>query len=218
MHVVGCHYFHSAVARHFYKQRQNALLIGNVVILNFDVVVVAEQRLVSVHHLIRLVHIVIKQCLRKFAGKARRKTDYALGVVFKQIEIYSRLVVKPASIALADHFYKIFIAGFVFGKQHEVIEFGHFSACGNAHVHVFGDVYFAPDNWFYLKRAAFLYKIERIGFWIGVTDCRFYEFERAVHISVIGNCDSGHAQFSALIENSRKTRSAVQQTVFCVQM
>lgn len=122
-------------------------------------------------------------------------------------------MVEAVHIAYGNDLYEVFIARFVFRKQHEVIELRRFTPDALFDKHILAHINFAAYYGLYLKFPAVLEELERIGFRVGKAHGSLYELERSVHIAVIGYRDGRHIHFVSALKNVLYARSAVEKRI-----
>ena len=96
--------------------------VGQAVVLDLEVEVVAEDLLVGEGPAARLVGAAVEVHARDDAGDARRGADDALVVAAQHVERGARVVVEHvARRGLAHHFHEVDVAGLVLGQQDQVV-------------------------------------------------------------------------------------------------
>ena len=176
---------------------QHALLIGEAVILNFDVEMIpVKDGKIPLGHLPRVRLAPVDEALGDIARDAGGKGDQSLGMFFEQLIVDARAVVKAARKALRDQINEVLIARLIFAQQDQMAVFAR---AGQLFIHVFADIDLAADD---RMNPALL------GLLI--------EFDHAVHHAVIGDGAVLHAQLLHMIEQGRDAAGAVEQAVFGV--
>ena len=158
------------------------LLLLKTVILQFDVVSVAEQVLEPCGSFLRLVIAVMEKVLKYLAAKTCRKADEVLAVGSENFIIYSGFVVEAFSICDGRELHQVMIASVIHRKQDEMIEMVASFRCRTLVPPVFRiHVEFAADDGLYTGSLA-----------------GFVEFQRTVHVAVVRDGYGIHVVFLAL--------------------
>ena len=135
-----------------------------------------------------------------FSRNTARQTDKPLGMFPEKLKVNSRLAVKAFGIAQRHHFYKIFVALFIFAQQYKMIRVGIQPEIlvepGSA-----GNIHLAADDRLYPLSFALVVKIHS-----------------RKHISVIGHGKGSLPHFLCTAHHILYAAGAVKQTVFAVNM
>ena len=196
VNVVGGNKLNPRFPRKAHKQRQNLLLLGNAVILNFDIEILAERLFHFERKRLCLFVLARHQIARNTPRKARRKADHAVGVLFEYLVIDTRTVIIPVDESKRIELDEIDVARLVFGEQNEVI-----GVLVDMLAVVVYHVKLAPDDVFDTVLLAF-----------------FGKTERSVHIPVVGDRHGIDAVFLAVADEVVHFYSAVQKAVFGMKM
>ena len=197
--VVGGHQGDARALAHVDDAGDDALFIGNAVILDFqEEIALAEEGFHFAGVLLRLGDAAVQQKLVEIARKAGRQADQALVVLGEQLIIDAGAVIKAPGEGLAVQVHQVFVARLVFAQEDQVAVF----ALGiDLFVHVGAHVHFAADHGMDALCLAGLVKIDR-----------------AVQHAVVRDGAGVHAQRLQALGQLADAAGAVQQAVFAVQV
>ena len=175
--VVGGHQRATGTPRDFDELGDQRDLGGIVVVLQFDVEVVAEDILVLAGDGDRAFHVAFFEHGGDFGAEVAVDDDEAFVVFGEGFLVDARAVVEALGVGEGGELEDVFPADFVFDDDGEVI--GGFGDAVGVFVEagVWGDVEFAADDAF---------DVEFLGGGV--------PFDSAEEVAVIGECDGGHGE------------------------
>ena len=198
--VVGGHQRDARLPGKADEQRQNLLLRVDAMVLNFNVEVALTEQVVEIERGGLCLFVVPrKQRLGYLARKAGGKTHQTLVVLFQQFLVHPGFGVKALDEAGGDQLDEVFVARFVFAKQHQMV--GAVDAVHLVKAGAGGHIDLAADDGLHAGLFGGLVKVHA-----------------AVHHAVVGDGDGGLAQLLEAVEHAVDAAGAVQQAVFRVHM
>ena len=182
------------------QQRQNLLLLFNAVILDLDVIVSLPEQIVVIQcNLAGFLIIACEQCLRDFACKTGRKTDQAFVMLLQKFLVHPGLGVKTLNEAGRNQLDQVFITGFVFAQQHQMV--GAIDTVDLIETGTIGHIDLTADDGL------------DAGLFRG-----FVEIHTAIHHTMVGDGDGGLAQLLDPFKNAVDSAGTIQKAVFRVDM
>ncbi|SHE14664.1 Uncharacterised protein [Chlamydia abortus] len=121
MDIVGRHQRDSGFPAQADHLLHNLLLFRQSVILDFQIVILSEDSVISIGRSLRLLVLIMKQKLGNFPSETRAQTDQAFGVLCQMFMIDPRLVMEAFEMADRTKLHQIPVAGLVLSQQNEVI-------------------------------------------------------------------------------------------------
>ena len=178
-------------------------LFGDAVVLEFEVEIFgAESLLEPVDRAPGFFEVVVEDVLGNFAGEAAAESDEAFAVLGENFFVDARLVIVALEVGVGDEFDEVFVAGFVFGEENEMVV--NVFAAGAAFLfetRTGGDVDFAADDGFDVFSAEGLVKIDG-----------------AVEDAVVGDGEGAEVQFGGAFGEFVQAASGVEQRILGVKM
>ena len=177
-------------------------ILRGAVVLDLEVVVVAEDLLVPSRHLASHIGATTQNRLGDLATEAGRRDDQAVAVLLQQLLVDAGTGEDPASthppqVTDAGELHQIAIAGGVFRQHHQVVSLlllGLRVVDGPIdHIHLIAD--------------------DRLEI-CALTELQ--QLNRAVHHAVIGQGDGWHAQLLRPLHHGRQLRRTIQKAVVAV--
>ena len=148
------------------------------------------------------LHVAAHDRLGDFALEARRGSDQSFAVEAKRLHIDARFVIKPLEVTERNQFDEVEIPLVVFRQQDLVVGLGTGALLHPALVHApVRHVGLATDDRFDARLLRF-----------------FVEINRAVHHTVIGQGQRGHAEFGGALDGFIDAVGPVQQAELAVEV
>ncbi len=122
MGVVGGNHGDACLPRKADKLRQNGSVFFQAVVLQLNIIVaLAEQIVIVKSNLLGALIVPCQNRLRDLTGKAGGKADQAFVVLLQQVMVNARLGIKALQETGGYHFDQVFIPGFIFAEQDQVV-------------------------------------------------------------------------------------------------
>ena len=183
------------------KQRKIFQFLNYAVILDLNkVIILSEYFLISQCDRLCLFVVTVSKQTGYLSGKAGRKTYQSTVILFKKFNIHSRSVIKAFQTCNRHQLYKIAVSLIVLTQKDKMIR-GSVQLCVTVMTCTPCNVYLAADNRLY-----------------PFSLCCVPEIHGSVHISVIGYCRGSLSEFLHTGNKLLYTASAVEQTVFRMDM
>ena len=201
MGVIGTYQRNARLLMHPQQRPVDDGLVGNAVILQFQVVVVLAEQIVHLQGVgLGPLVIVVQDPLGHLAGQASRQGDQTFMVFPQQIHIDAGLVVKALHIGLGHHVAQIPIARLILAQQHQVPGFAVEFMC-LVKPAAAGHVDLTADNGMDALRLAGPVKVDD-----------------AVHGAVVGNGAGRLPHLPHQLRQVADAAGAVQQAIFRMHM
>ena len=172
--VVGCNDFDANVLCKLVKKWQHFLFFGDCVVLKFNVEVAVLKHCFHSEGVVFCSLIVaVKKMTRDCPCKTSGATNEAFAMFCKKVKVNTRFAIKSVHKRGGGQLHQVFITRHVFGKEDKVIVFVE-------HVRIF-DVH--------IVRNVKLTADDRLD---SVFAHCFNKNVHAIHIAVVGDCDSVH--------------------------
>ena len=197
VHIISSHHRHA----HLFCQLVDVVItpfLGNVMILDLQVVIIAEHFPVAVHHFDGALLIAAVEMRENLAAHAGGKHDQAFAVLLQRFPVDPRLIIEAVDKGGAGELHQILVAAVVLGQQHQVIggtavDPGGLPVCARAG----GHVGFHPDDRF-----------------DPCTLARLVKLQRTEHIAVIGDRQGRHLVFHGFGNHLLDLVGPIQQAIF----
>ena len=201
MHVVRRDQAEPELLRELRQDRVAFLLCLDAVVVHFEEEIFRAENVAKFRHALpRLLEIVRLDRHVDLAFEATAQPDQSSRARSEKFLVDPRLVMKTVEVRGRDQFHKIAVTGFVLRQQREMVSRVALIArpiLDHARRHVS----LAADDRFDAR-------ILR----------RLVKFNRAVKISVIGNCYRRHLEFGRLFHQLFRPHQAIEEGIFRVEM
>ena len=198
--VVGGNHGDACLPRKADKLRQNGSVFFQAVVLQLNIIVaLAEQIVIVKSNLLGALIVPCQNRLRDLTGKAGGKADQAFVVLLQQVMVNARLGIKALQETGGYHFDQVFIPGFIFAEQDQVVV--AVNAVDLIKAGAGGNIHLTAND-----------RLDACGF-----GC-IIKGNTAVHNTVVGNGNGGLAQLFDIVKQAVNTAGAIQQAVLSMQV
>ncbi len=203
VNVIRCDAFQPEFLRPRNQMLVHFRLLGDAVILEFEIKILRPERLLEpIHRIPRLRQLVLHDRLRNLAGETTGQRDQSLFALRENFFVNARLVVIALQMRGRGEFNEILVANFVLRQQDEMVvnvlaASGRFLFQSRPR----RDVNLAPDDRLDAFLARFLPKIHD-----------------PMHRPVIGDGERGQFQVARLLDEFVQPARAIEQRILGVQM
>ena len=121
MAIVGRHHRNRRILGQLDQQPVDLFLLGQFVVLNLDVIAVAEDRRVLLDGELGFLVIAVVERLRHFALQTGAQRDQAAVKLPEQFLVDARLIVKPFDVAQGHQLAQIAVALIVHRQENQVV-------------------------------------------------------------------------------------------------
>jgi len=184
VNIVGGDHFEVELTRPFDQVAIDDLLFGNTVVLEFEVeVFLPEDLFEPIDCVTCFLEFAVGDACRNFTGQASGQCNQAILMIFENVLVDAGFVIVTVQMGIRDQFDQIFIAGFVLGKEDQVIV-----------------DFLAPNAGFFLQAAAggHIDLATDDGFDARLVGC-LIEIDGAVHHTMIGDRHGWKLQFLGIL-------------------
>ena len=198
--IVGRHKWDASLLCNAHDAAAHIIILCQMMILNFQIIILTKQRVVCQSRLLCPFIVLLQNLRGHFACQAGGHGNQTFMVLFQQLPINARFVIKTLCKRQADHVDKIAIALFVFAQQNQVI--------GIAVQRV---IFVKPRPTCDIHLTA-NHRLDACRF------CRAVKINDAIHHTVIGNGNGVLSELLHMLHHIADAARAVQQTEFSMYM